>query len=81
VEGLFYVLARLLVLRGDGVLGDDDVTLGEIGPLTHTSVAIEERVVVEIRLFPPPGPDLLLNRILGYRTWELRSFNYLSSCQ
>ncbi len=28
---------------------------------------------------PPLGPDALLNRILGYRAWELRSFTRLFS--
>ena len=37
------------------------------------------RPVIGGQVEPPPRPNSLFNRILGYRTWELLSFNRLSS--
>ena len=36
-------------------------------------------IAIPLVAFPPLGADLLLDRILGYRTWKFRSFNHLSS--
>ncbi len=36
-------------------------------------------IAIPLVAFPPLGADLLLDRILGYRTWEFRSFNCLTS--
>ena len=38
-----------------------------------------ERLQVDSFVVPPPRPDSLLDRILGYRAWEFRSFNCLFS--
>ncbi len=38
-----------------------------------------ERLQADSFVVPPPRPDSLLDRILGYRACELRSFNHLSS--
>ena len=38
-----------------------------------------ERLQVDSFVVPPPRPSWLLYRIMGYRAWELRSFNHLSS--
>jgi hypothetical protein len=44
----------------------------------RSALGVECRVEVA-QYLPPHGVNSLLNRILGYRTWELRSFNHLSS--
>ena len=58
VERLLDVPARCVVLRGDGVLEDDDVALGEIGPLADAPVVLEERLVVDLRLLQRPARDV-----------------------